>query len=115
LSCFFSAAAAENLAARLAAIWIVSPDAGLRSSRAARPLTLNLPKPGDRDLAARGELAGDRVDRGVDGARGLLAGEAGVRGDLLGDSCLVMRCCCVLVLMAGTLGSSQPAPASVGI
>ncbi len=36
LSCALRAAAAENFAARLAAIWIVSPVAGLRPSRAAR-------------------------------------------------------------------------------
>jgi hypothetical protein len=45
LSCFFSAAAAENFATVLAAIWIVSPLAGLRPSRAARSLALNLPNP----------------------------------------------------------------------
>jgi len=45
LSCALRAAAAENFAARLAAIWIVSPVAGLRPSRAARSLTVNLPKP----------------------------------------------------------------------
>jgi len=34
LSSFFSAEAAENFAALLAAIWMVSPVAGLRPSRA---------------------------------------------------------------------------------
>src|ERR1700691_5914984 len=42
---FFSALAAENFAALEAAILIVSPVDGLRPSRAARWLTLNLPKP----------------------------------------------------------------------
>jgi hypothetical protein len=42
---FFRALAAENLALLLAAIAIVSPVAGLRPSRAARLLTLNLPNP----------------------------------------------------------------------
>jgi hypothetical protein len=64
LSCCFRPAAAENFAARLAAIWIVSPVAGLRPSR--------------------GALAGDRVEDGVDGALGLLAGQAR-GGDLLGE------------------------------
>src|SRR4051794_4707074 len=45
LSCCLRPAAAENFAARLAAIWIVSPVAGLRPARAARSPTLNLPKP----------------------------------------------------------------------
>jgi hypothetical protein len=40
-----SAEAAENFAALLAAIWIVSPVWGLRPSRAKRLLTPNLPKP----------------------------------------------------------------------
>ena len=44
LSWLFSAAAAENFAARLAAIWIDSPVAGLRPSRAARSAMLNFPK-----------------------------------------------------------------------
>src|ERR1700733_5624208 len=42
---FFSALAAENFAALEAAIWIVAPVDGLRPWRAARWLTLNLPKP----------------------------------------------------------------------
>jgi hypothetical protein len=41
----FNAVAGENLTARRAAIWIVSPVAGLRPSRAERSATLNLPKP----------------------------------------------------------------------
>jgi hypothetical protein len=41
----FNALAAENFALLLAAIEIVSPVAGLRPSRAARLLTLNLPNP----------------------------------------------------------------------
>src|SRR5271167_1177466 len=42
---FFSALAAENFAALLAAMLIVSPVDGFRPCRAARWLTLNLPKP----------------------------------------------------------------------
>src|ERR1700757_2571955 len=42
---FFNALAAENFAALLAPIWIVWPVEGLRPCRAARWLTLNLPKP----------------------------------------------------------------------
>src|ERR1039457_5900558 len=42
---FFSALAAENFAALLAAMLIVAPVDGLRPCRAARWLTLNLPKP----------------------------------------------------------------------
>src|SRR5579863_9858960 len=45
LSSFFSALAAENLAALLAAMLIVAPVAGLRPVRAARLETPNLPKP----------------------------------------------------------------------
>src|SRR3954452_11861149 len=45
LSAVFRPDAAEKRAALLAAIWIVSPVAGLRPSRAERSLTLNLPKP----------------------------------------------------------------------
>src|SRR5262249_19160149 len=42
---FFRALAAEKFAALLAGIWIVCPVDGLRPRRAARELTLNLPKP----------------------------------------------------------------------
>jgi hypothetical protein len=56
----------------------------LRPSQAARSATLNFPKGGDRDVAAAGELAGDRLQDGVDGALGLLAGQPGPAGDLLG-------------------------------
>jgi hypothetical protein len=83
LSCFFSAAAAENFAALLAAIWIVWPVAGLRPSRAVRSLTLNLPKPAiatSRPAASRWRSL---RTLGVDGALGVLAGDAGSRGDLL--------------------------------
>jgi hypothetical protein len=81
----FRPAAAENFAARLAAIWIVSPVAGLRPSRAARSLTANFAQAGEHDVAPRGELAGDRVTQGVDDAPSLAAGDARVRGDLPGE------------------------------
>ena len=45
LTAFFSPAPAENFGTRDAAIWIRSPVAGLRPSRALRCETLNLPKP----------------------------------------------------------------------
>ena len=81
MSCCFSAAAAENFAARLAAIWIVSPVAGLRPARAARSLTLNLPKPAiatSRQAASSAAI----VKRGVDDARGPAGRDARTRGDL---------------------------------
>src|SRR5262249_45656678 len=45
LTAFLSAAPAVNFGTREAAIWILSPVAGLRPSRALRCETLNLPKP----------------------------------------------------------------------
>jgi hypothetical protein len=85
LSCCFSAAAAENLAARLAAIWIVSPVAGLRPSRAARSATLNLPKPAIATSWPAASSAAIVSKTAVDGALGLLARQACGGGELLGE------------------------------
>jgi hypothetical protein len=53
--------------------------------RAPRAPDTEIAKPGDRDVAAGGELAGDRRKDSVNGARGLLAAQARLRGDLLGE------------------------------
>jgi len=66
LSCASRAAAAENFAARLAAIWIVSP-VGVAPLARRAVADGELAEAGDRDIAARGELARDRVKRGVNG------------------------------------------------
>jgi hypothetical protein len=82
-SCCFSAAAAENFAARLAAIWIVLPLAELRPSRAARSLTLNLPRPAiatSRPAASSSAIASHAASTAL---FGLLAGQVAARRDLL--------------------------------
>jgi len=65
LSAPLSAAAAENFAARLAAIWDRLTDRGLRPLTRRAVARAELPEARDRDIAAGGELAsgtGERLD-----------------------------------------------------
>ena len=82
---FLSAAPAVNFGTLEAAIWIFSPVAGLRPSRALRCGDAELPETGEGHIAAALERVLNRLEHRINGVLRVLLAQPGTLSDLVDE------------------------------